>query len=238
MYVLHLKKIEVSISLDSTDTVNRTIKFFLITLYKSITFQGIIPRRVNKNSAKTWLPGEWYPRVWYPGESWKIIVHKISLGLHTPASQFPRGCIPRQVSLPGVSYCSESISPGYMTLVSHSWPIGVNSHFLKLLHRPLKGQFHENKCGCLFNYFKGLHFVFIQKRSFFLLPGVWYHADSVFATKIWITQHKLNQNKKYYNPLFSGPSWFELWKNRRSKISLDGPFKPVRTCSDAPINSH
>ena len=36
--------------------------------------RGIIPRRVNKKSAKTWLP-----EVWYPGES-------ISPGYHTPAS--------------------------------------------------------------------------------------------------------------------------------------------------------
>ena len=40
-----------------------------------------------------------------------------------------------------------------------------------------------------------------------------------------VTLQKLNQNQKYFNPLVSGPGWFEWWKNLRSKISLDCPFK-------------
>ena len=55
-----------------------------------------------------------------------------------------RGIVLRWVSLPAVWYCAES------------------SHFLKLLHRPLKGQCHKKKCGFLF-YLKRLHFVFSQK---------------------------------------------------------------------------
>ena len=53
----HFKKIEVSISSESKDTMNRTIKFFLITPYKSMTHQGIILRGVS-------LTG-----VSYPGDS-------------------------------------------------------------------------------------------------------------------------------------------------------------------------
>ena len=46
MHVLHKKKkkLEFSISSDSTDTVNRTNKFFLITLRIGMTRWGIIPR--------------------------------------------------------------------------------------------------------------------------------------------------------------------------------------------------
>ena len=47
---------------------------------------------------------------------------------------------------------------------------------------------------------------------------------SFFYTKTWITRN-LNQNRKYFNPLLSGPGWFQWWKkNWRSKISLDCPF--------------
>ena len=57
------------------------------------------------------------------------------------------------VNLPGISYCRESV----LTL-------GVNRHILKLLHRPLKGQYHKNKCGFIF-YRKGLHLAFLQKST-------------------------------------------------------------------------
>ena len=92
-----------------------------------MTWQGMIPRRVNKKSAKTWLP-----RVWYPGES-------ISPGYDIPASQSPQGIIPRQVSF--------------------------------------------------------------------------------FDTKVQITRRNLNQNRKYLNPLISGPGWFEWWKKTGSRKS-------------------
>ena len=62
-------------------------------------------------------PKIWLPWVSYPGES-------VSPGYHTPASQSPRGIIPRQVSLPGVSYPGESISPRYHTPASQS-PRGI-----------------------------------------------------------------------------------------------------------------
>ena len=144
--------------------MNRTIKFFLKTPYKSMTRQGIIPRQVSKKSAKAWLPGVWYPgelnslgyhtarsqshRVSYPGESWNQMFHQISPGSHTPASQAHRGHIPRRVSLPGVWDPGESL----MTPASHSWPRGVNSHFLTHLPRPLKVHWHQNKCRLLFYY--------------------------------------------------------------------------------------
>ena len=44
---------------------------------------------------------------------------------------------------------------------------------------------------------------------------------------IWINWQILNQNRKYFNPLVSGPGRFELWKKWRSKISLDCPFNPT-----------
>ena len=44
---------------------------------------------------------------------------------------------------------------------------GVNSHFLLHSHRPLKGQWHKNKCGCLFYYYsKGLHFSWLNQLNF------------------------------------------------------------------------
>ena len=48
------------------------------------------------------------PRVSYPGKSFVKICVEISPGM-----------IPQRVNLPGVSYCAESISPGYHTPVSH-----------------------------------------------------------------------------------------------------------------------
>ena len=73
----HFKKIEVSISSDSKDTMNRTIKVLLKTLYKSIprrvkltgVSQGVIEPNVSSN-----LPG-----VAYPSES-------VSPGFATPGS--------------------------------------------------------------------------------------------------------------------------------------------------------
>ena len=51
-------KLEFSISSDSTDTtVNRTMEFFLITLHKSMTRQGIVPQGVNKIPPKHDSPG-------------------------------------------------------------------------------------------------------------------------------------------------------------------------------------
>ena len=70
----NIKKFEVSISSDSNETMNRTIEFFLKTLYKSMMRRGIIPRRVNKKSAKGDSPGystalSQSPGVCDPGES-------------------------------------------------------------------------------------------------------------------------------------------------------------------------
>ena len=128
MYVLQFKKnLEVSILSDSTATVNRTITFCPKMQYNSMTCRGMIPRRVNKKSAKTWLPGVAYPgetdlpgfdtqasqsrRGIKPGESWDQFFHKISQGSHTPARLTRRGIKPRRVSLPGYA-TPLSQSPG------------------------------------------------------------------------------------------------------------------------------
>ena len=81
------------------------------------------------------------------------------------------GIILCRVNLSAVSYCAESISPQYHTAGSQ-YPRSIilrgvynePGHFLKLLHRPLTGQCHKNKCGFLF-YQKQLYFAFLQKNS-------------------------------------------------------------------------
>ena len=62
--------------------------------------------------------------------------------------------------LNAVWYYAESVSRQYGTALSQSsWSIILHrvthdpSHFLKLLHRPLKGQYHKNKSGFLFFYY-------------------------------------------------------------------------------------
>ena len=47
--------------------------------------------------------------------------------------------------------------------------------------------------------------------------------------KIWITRRILKHNRKYFNPLVSGPGRFELLKVWRSKISLYCPFNKFLT---------
>ena len=122
-----------------------------------------------------------------------------SPGYHTPGSHgtkffiiSPQGRTPPQVKLTGVAYPGKSVFQGYDTPGSHSSrPSGVNSHFLKLLQRPLKGQCHKNKCGSLFYTIKGLHFVLKQKlsgmKSFFDSPGYDIPGSQFFATQIQIT---------------------------------------------------
>ena len=76
---------------------------------------------------------------------------------------------------------------------------------------------------------KGLHFVFLQNRSkieFFLLPGVSYPGESVF---LQLKFEYLDKNETKYENNFTH-SWvaqvgWNYEKNRRSKISLDCPFK-------------
>ena len=88
-------------------------QIFPVTLYKSMTLRGIIPRWVNKKFAKTWLTG-----VSYPGESLNQIFHKISPRVAYPGESISPNRIPQRVSLPWVSYSVESISPGYATVIS------------------------------------------------------------------------------------------------------------------------
>ena len=61
---------------------------------------------------------------------------------------------------------------------------------------------------------KELHFSFLKKvlgQKYILTPrGMIPRGVSFFEPKNRITQRKLNQNRKYFNPLLSGPGRFEL----------------------------
>ena len=63
---------------------------------------------------------------------------------------------------------------------------------------------------------KGYNFHFctnVLGGNFFLLCAVSYCAESVFFdTKLWISRRKLNQKRKYFYPIVSGPDQFEWWK--------------------------
>ena len=77
---------------------------------------------------------------------------------------------------------------------------------------------------------KGLHFVFLQNRSkiefFLLLPVVSYPGESVFSQ---LKIEYLGENETKYENILTHWSVAQAgWndeKNRRSKISLDCPFK-------------
>ena len=63
----------------------------------------------------------------------------------------------------------------------------------------------------LFLLIKGYFFSFLHQCSritFFYSPGYDILGSQFLATKIRITQRKPNQNRKYFNPLVSGPGWF------------------------------
>ena len=64
-------------------------------------------------------------------------------------------------------------------------------------------------------------------------PG--YDSPRRLFQKIWITLRNLNRNRKYFNPLLSGPARLELWKDK-SKILLDCHMIPrmqyVRYCGE------
>ena len=87
----------------------------------------------------------------------------------------------------------------------------------------------------------------MQKNScinFFLLPGYDTPGSQYFcnenlndSAKTWMTQQKLDQSQKYFNPLVSGPGWFELWKKLGSKILLDCPLK-LRKAETFLLNKH
>ena len=79
---------------------------------------------------------------------------------------------------------------------------------------------------------KGYIFKFFTPHSIILF-GV-----SFFNTKIWISRRKRNQIQKYFNPLVSGPGWFELWKKLGSKILLDCPLKQRSKAETFLLNKH
>ena len=90
---------------------------------------------------------------------------------------------------------------------------------------PLKGQCHEINVDS-YSTKKGLHFAFLLN----VLGQIFLTHRNVFYTKVRITQRNLDNNRKYFNQLASGPGMFELCRereNRRSKISLDCPFKEI-----------
>ena len=76
---------------------------------------------------------------------------------------------------------------------------------------------------------KGYTFTFF-KEVFFLLSALWYWGESVFYTKIWITQWNLNKNRKYFNPWSVAQAGLNDEKILRSKISSDCPFKGIFCC--------
>ena len=91
------------------------------------------------------LPGAWLRGISYCTESSSAqydIAQSFTLCsiiLHRVKQPNLRG------KLHAVSYCEESSSAQYDSTQSHSVLHGVISHFLKLLHRPPKGQCHKNK---------------------------------------------------------------------------------------------
>ena len=131
----------------------RAIQIFRNLLGKSISLGGVscILRGVNlprvsyltRHSTNIWDRQFFFLiRIWAT-DQW---VDRINQIFHKKISP---GIILRWVNLCWVSYSAESISPGYAIRGSHSWTQGVNSQFLKCLHRPLKGQCHKNKCGTI-----------------------------------------------------------------------------------------
>ena len=134
------------------------------------------------------LRGVKFCTVWYYSESDDKIWGESSAQYDTAQSQVPR------------------------SIILH----GVNGHFLKLLHRPLKGQCHRNKykfrlCS------KKATFSFLRQCSritFFFTPSSMILREVSFfhTSKLRISQRKRNQIRKYFNPLVSNRRWVEWWK--------------------------
>ena len=83
------------------------------------------------------------------------------------------------------------------------------------LHRHLKGQCHKNKIWIFILLKRATFWIFAKKgeRLHLLTPrSIILRGVSFFYTKIRITQQKFHWNRKYLNPLVSGPGWFEWWK--------------------------
>ena len=85
---------------------------------------------------------------------------------------------------------------------------------------------------CIVLFIKGLHFLFLHQCSritFFFTPrGMMPRGVSVLAMKIWITQQKLNQNRKFLTHWSVAQAGSNYEKNWSSKISLDCPFKTAK----------
>ena len=83
----------------------------------------------------------------------------------------------RRVNLPGILYMTlESRSPRGIKsrrFTHESRPRGVNSNFLKHLHRPVTGQCHKNNCG-----FVSYILTILRQRPHFLS----WVKDSIFQT--------------------------------------------------------
>ena len=148
----------------------------------------------------------------YPGKS-------SSPGYQTARSQSLPGIIPRGVietnfssNLRGVAKPGESSSPGRIPR-RVSLPVestAISLHFFTGLYRDSGTKINDDSYFTI----KGLHFVFLQKCSRikpnFDSLGYDTPGCQFFATKIRISLRKLNQNRKYFNLLVSGPDRFEL----------------------------
>ena len=93
---------------------------------------------------------------------------------------------------------------------------GVNGHFLKLVHRPLKGQCHKNNNSDYAK--KGLHFSLLHQCSritFSFTPsGMILRGVSFFSTlKSEYPGKNKTKFKIKFKPLVSNRGWFEWWKN-------------------------
>ena len=142
------KNIEVSISSDSKDTMNRTTKFFWKTQYKSMICWVSYPGESIKNPPKhdslgysIILHGFSLAGVWYPGESISPEYHTQGVMEPNFSSYLPWGRIPWWVKLTRFAYPGES--PQGMISRGVSLPRvcdpGSQQPFLKTFAQPFKG---------------------------------------------------------------------------------------------------
>ena len=142
----------------------------------------------------------------------------ISSGYHTAQSQSPWDIILRRVNLSGVSYCTDAQSQSLRGIILHRvnlpgvWDPGSQQLFLKTFAQAFKGILSHKWMLIFITLIKSYILHLCQK-----ILG-W----NIFAQlKFKITQWKLNQNQKYFNPLVSGQGWFEWWKKWRKNLVGD-----------------
>ena len=129
-------------------------------------------------------------------------------------------------------------NPPRSMILRWAWLRGVNCHFFKLLHSPLKGQFHKKKQIYIQIMLKKgyiFHFCKVPGKFFFFYSAQydtahsmiqWFCAESVFATLK--CEYRGENETKNENILYHwsvAPTESNDEKNRGYKISLDFPFK-------------